>query len=56
MPSRHSSAKTEIHPSSIISHKLHVPHSSELHGAETAAIVHPLELKLLEPVVVVVAT
>ena len=32
------------------------PNSSELHGPETATIVHPLELKLLESIVVVVTT
>lgn len=52
MPSHHSSAKkNSIHnPSSAINCS---DHSSELHGAETATIVHPFQLKLLEPVIVI---
>ena len=45
----HSDAKQKRHPSSSY---IKIPYLPKLHGAETSMIVHPLQLKLLESVIV----
>ena len=51
----HSDAKKSIDAISHHDEYIRITYLPELHGAETSMIIHPLQLKLLESVVVVTA-